>query len=60
VAAVPTVPRNRTGKKLELPVKRILQGHAAEDVASRDSLADPHSLDAYVADARRRRAEGST
>ena len=26
IVAVPAVPRNRTGKKLELPVKRILQG----------------------------------
>ena len=29
IAAVPAVPRNRTGKKLELPVKRILLGAAA-------------------------------
>jgi acetoacetyl-CoA synthetase len=45
VASVPAVPRNLTGKKLELPVKRILQGAALEDVASRDALA---SLDVYV------------
>jgi acetoacetyl-CoA synthetase len=48
VAGVPVVPRNLTGKKLELPVKRILQGSALEDVASRDALAVPTSLDAYV------------
>jgi len=58
IAAVPAVPRNRTGKKLELPVKRILQGHPLEDVASRDSLAEPDALDAFVADARRRRSGG--
>jgi acetoacetyl-CoA synthetase len=48
IVAVPAVPRNRTGKKLELPVKRILLGAAPEDVASRDVLADPTSLDAFV------------
>jgi len=49
VTAVPAIPRNRTGKKLELPVKKILQGAQPDDVASRDVLADPTSLDAYVA-----------
>ncbi len=48
VRAVPAVPRNLTGKKLELPVKRILQGSALEDVASRDALAVPTSLDPFV------------
>jgi acetoacetyl-CoA synthetase len=48
IVAVPAVPRNRTGKKLELPAKRILLGAAPEDVASRDVLADPTSLDAFV------------
>jgi acetoacetyl-CoA synthetase len=47
IEAVPTIPRNRTGKKLELPVKRILRGAAVEDVASRDVLADPTALDAF-------------
>ena len=49
---MPAVPRNRTGKKLELPVKKILLGARVEDVASRDVLADPNSLDPFVAEAR--------
>jgi acetoacetyl-CoA synthetase len=49
IAAVPVVPRNRTGKKLELPAKRILLGAALDDVASRDVLADPTALDTFVA-----------
>ncbi|WP_113699133.1 acetoacetate--CoA ligase [Nonomuraea lactucae] len=49
LAAVPMVPRNRTGKKLELPVKRILLGAELDDVASRDVLADPTALDVFVA-----------
>jgi acetoacetyl-CoA synthetase len=49
VIAVPAVPRTRTGKKLELPAKRILQGRPIAEVATPDSLLDPHALDAYVA-----------
>jgi acetoacetyl-CoA synthetase len=48
IIAVPAVPRNRTGKKLELPVKRILLGTPAATVISRDALADPSSLDSFV------------
>jgi acetoacetyl-CoA synthetase len=55
IAAVPVVPRNRTGKKLELPAKKILLGAALDDVASRDVLADPSSLDPFVELARRPR-----
>jgi acetoacetyl-CoA synthetase len=49
VTAVPVIPRNLTGKKLELPVKRILQGARVEDVSSRDALAVPTALDAFTA-----------
>jgi acetoacetyl-CoA synthetase len=49
IVAVPVVPHNRTGKKLELPVKKILLGAAPDEVASRDVLADPTALDAFVA-----------
>ncbi|HKN93000.1 MAG TPA: acetoacetate--CoA ligase [Thermoleophilaceae bacterium] len=48
IEAVSSVPRTLTGKKLELPVKRILQGANRDDVVRRDSLADPTSIDAYV------------
>jgi acetoacetyl-CoA synthetase len=54
VEHMPAIPRNLTGKKLELPVKKILRGAAIESVASRGSLADPESLDAYAAFAARR------
>jgi acetoacetyl-CoA synthetase len=55
IEAVPAIPRTLTSKKLELPVKRILQGAPPGEVASRDALADPQSLDAFVAIAARRR-----
>ncbi len=38
------IPRTLTGKKLEVPVKRILNGAKADDVSSRSSLTDPDSL----------------
>jgi acetoacetyl-CoA synthetase len=47
IVAVPSIPYTRTGKKLEVPVKRILQGAMPEQVASVDALADPHSLEPY-------------
>jgi acetoacetyl-CoA synthetase len=59
VVAVPVVPYNLTGKKLELPVKRILLGDQPDDVVSRGALADPVSLDAFVAYAETR-SEGRT
>lgn len=50
--AVEKVPRTLSGKVLEVPVKRILTGTPPEKAASRDSLADPHSLDFFVEYAR--------
>jgi acetoacetyl-CoA synthetase len=47
ILRVPAVPRTLSGKKLEVPVKRILNGAAADAVASRSSLADPAALDWY-------------
>jgi acetoacetyl-CoA synthetase len=37
---VPAVPHTRTGKKLEIPVKRILQGVPSAQVTNRDSVDD--------------------
>jgi acetoacetyl-CoA synthetase len=56
IVAVPAIPRTLTGKKLEAPVKRILQGTAPEKVASQDALLDPTALDSFVDLARDRGA----
>ena len=48
IVAVPGVPRTLSGKKLEVPIKRILTGTPPEVAASRGSLANPESLDAFV------------
>jgi acetoacetyl-CoA synthetase len=42
------VPRTLNGKKLEVPVKKILSGKPVEEAASRDSLANPGALDYFV------------
>ncbi|MBE1493402.1 acetoacetyl-CoA synthetase [Amycolatopsis lexingtonensis] len=51
ITAVPAIPRNRTGKKLELPVKKLLLGARADDVVGADVLADPTALDHFGASA---------
>ena len=51
---VPAIPRTLSGKKLEVPVKRILSGTPADVAASRGALADPDALVAFEELARRR------
>ena len=58
IIAVPAIPRTLSGKKLEVPVKRILTGTAPDEAAARASLEDPTALDAFVELAARRRAKG--
>jgi acetoacetyl-CoA synthetase len=48
IVAVPAIPRTHSGKKLEVPVKRILLGAPAEEVVSLGSLSDPSALDAFI------------
>lgn len=49
IDSVRAIPRTLSGKKLEVPIKRLLLGHPAELVASRGSLADPTALDDVAA-----------
>jgi len=48
IIAVPALPHTRTGKKLEVPVKRIIQGHAPEQVASPDAVDDYAALTLFT------------
>ena len=43
------LPRTLSGKKLEVPVKKILQGVSIEQAAAKGALSNPESLDAFVA-----------
>jgi acetoacetyl-CoA synthetase len=52
VIEIAEVPRTLSGKVLEVPVKRILMGTPAAEAASVDSLANPASLEYFVALAR--------
>lgn len=54
VIAVPAIPRNRTGKRLEVPVKRILQGQSAADVLDLGSVSDPAAVRWLETDVRAR------
>ena len=41
---VGSIPRTVSGKKMELPVKKILQGQPIEQVANPGAMANPESL----------------
>ncbi len=52
---VQAIPRTLSGKKMELPVKKLLQGAAPEQVLNRDATANADSIDWFVALATQRR-----
>jgi len=58
IVEVPAVPRTLTGKKLEVPVKRILQGANPGDVASGGAVSDPEMLAWFERFARERGSSG--
>ena len=49
IFAVPEIPRTLSGKKQELPIKKLLLGQPIEKVVNRDAMANPACLDWYVA-----------
>lgn len=57
VIAVPALPHTRTGKKLEIPVKRLIQGADPSRVAGREAVDDPAAL-AYFTRFARATADG--
>ncbi|MFL5687709.1 MAG: AMP-binding enzyme, partial [Chloroflexota bacterium] len=48
IVAIPAVPRTLTGKKMEVPVKRLLLGRPVTEVAAEGAIADPRALDFFV------------
>jgi acetoacetyl-CoA synthetase len=56
IIAVPDVPRTLSGKKMELPVKKLLLGQPPDKVAHADAMANPASLAWFVEFARQRAA----
>jgi acetoacetyl-CoA synthetase len=57
VYQVAAVPRTLSGKKLEVPVKRILLGAPVETAAAKGALANPESLTAFESLAHSRHSE---
>ncbi len=55
VIAVAEVPRTLTGKKMELPIKKLLLGMPVEKVANPDAMANPASLQWFAAFAEKRK-----
>lgn len=49
IIEVPDIPTTLTGKKMEVPVRKLLLGEPAEQVASRDAMRNPETLDWFVA-----------
>ncbi|APE42535.1 acetoacetate--CoA ligase [Sulfitobacter alexandrii] len=49
IIEIQEVPRTLSGKKLEVPVKKLLLGGDPETVVNRDSMANPYSFDFFIA-----------
>jgi acetoacetyl-CoA synthetase len=54
---VAEIPRTLSGKKQELPIKKLMLGQPLEKVVNKDAMANPGCLDWYVALAHRRAAQ---
>ena len=48
IFVVDDIPKTLNGKKLEVPVKKILSGTPPEKAASKESLSNPESLDRFA------------
>jgi acetoacetyl-CoA synthetase len=59
IYAVPAIPRTLSGKKMELPVKKLLLGADPAKVMNRDAMANAASVDWFLAFAAQR-ARGAT
>lgn len=49
VIAVDAIPYTLTGKKLEVPVRKILTGFDIEKAVSRDAMQDPSAIEFFIA-----------
>lgn len=48
ILAIPSVPRTLSGKKLEVPVKKLFMGVPVEKAASADAMSNPQAIDYFV------------
>jgi acetoacetyl-CoA synthetase len=47
IVQVPAIPRTLTGKKQELPIKKLMLGQPIDKVLNRDAMANPECLAWY-------------
>ncbi|GAA1718056.1 acetoacetate--CoA ligase [Streptomyces yatensis] len=59
ILTVPGIPHTRTGKKLEVPVKRLLQGAPVEQIVNPGAVDNPGLIDYFAALGAERRAARS-
>ncbi|CDS52699.1 Acetoacetyl-CoA synthetase [Polaromonas sp. CG9_12] len=57
ILQVAEIPRTLSGKKQELPIKKLLLGQPLEKVLNQGAMANPHCLDWYVGFAQQRLAQ---
>jgi acetoacetyl-CoA synthetase len=57
---VAEIPRTLSGKKQELPIKKLMLGHPLEKVVNKDAMANPGCLDWYVALAQQHQARSTS
>ena len=55
IYAIEEVPTTLNGKKLEVPVKKVLSGIPLEDAVNLDSMSNPQAMDYFVAMAEKER-----
>jgi acetoacetyl-CoA synthetase len=48
IIQAPAIPRTLSGKKQELPIKKLMLGQPLEKVVNKDAMANPDCLDWYV------------
>ena len=58
IQAAPEIPRTLSGKKQEIPMKKLFLGQDANKVLSRDTMANPHVVDWYIESAETMNAGG--
>jgi acetoacetyl-CoA synthetase len=49
IVQAPEIPRTLSGKKQEVPIKKLYLGHPPEKVINREAMANPGCLDFYLA-----------
>ena len=48
IFSVPDLPYTISGKKIEIPIKKLLSGESAEQIVSKDALKNPEALNWFI------------